>query len=59
MRILEAEEQLIRDLTEEMEVVATHNGPTCSVVAGRHPTLGRVVLVRQQEGAPGLVVEAE
>lgn len=59
MRILEAEAQLIRDLTEEIEVVATHTAPTLSVVAGRHPTLGRVVLISEQEGAAGLIVEAE
>lgn len=59
MRILEAEAQLILDLIEEMEVVALHGGPTLSVVAGRHPTLGRLVLIREQEGAAGLVVEAE
>lgn len=59
MRILEAEVQLMADLTEEIEVVATHSSPTVDVVAGRHPTLGRLVLIREKAGANGLIVEAE
>lgn len=58
MRILEAEAQLLQDLAEEMEVVATHSGPTFSVVVGRHPTLGRLVLIREGKDG-GMIVEAE
>jgi hypothetical protein len=58
MRILEAEAQLIRELTDEIEVVGANSYSTFTVVAGRHPTLGRVVIVRDQDGN-GLIVEAE
>lgn len=58
MRILEAEVQLILDLTEEMEVVATHEESSLRVVVGRHPTLGRLVLIRTGEGG-GLIVEMD
>lgn len=58
MRLIDAESSLLRDLREESDVIAekTHAGVT--VVIARHPTLGRLVLIKTHDGQ-GLVVEAD
>ena len=58
MRILEAEQPLIRDLKEESEVLGELPAVAFTVVTARHPTLGRLVLVIGKDGS-GVVVETE
>jgi len=58
MRIVDAEPELIRDFTEEVEVIASKAFPDFKVVAGRHATLGRVVIIEDAAGK-GVIVEAE
>jgi hypothetical protein len=58
MRIVDAESVLLKDFVDEIDLVASRTTPSFKVYAGRHPTLGRVVIVEGEEG-DGLIVEVE
>jgi len=58
MKIVEAEEQLIEDLIGESNVVASRTTEGLEIYAGRHPTLGRVVIVRTESGR-GACIEVD
>jgi hypothetical protein len=58
MHIFDAEPQLVEDLLGETEILTTHQHPAFSVHAGRHPTLGRLVIVQARDGS-GSVVETD
>ena len=58
MRMFDAESQVLDDLKDESEVLAERQGATFSVVAARHPTLGKLVLITAPNGT-GIVVEAD
>jgi hypothetical protein len=58
MRLFNAEPQIIRDLKDESEVVATREHPLFKVSAARHPTLGKMVIIETKDG-DGVVVETE
>jgi hypothetical protein len=58
MRIIEAEPQLVKDLLEEMDLIGCREHPTFKVHAGRHPTLGKIVVVEAQDGS-GAIVETD
>lgn len=58
MRIIDAEEQVLADLKEEGRVVSERSYPGFTVIALRHPTLGKLVLVRGPDGR-GAMVETE
>ena len=50
MRIVDAEPQLLKDLVDETEVITTKEMPSLTVYAGRHPTLGRLVIIENRHG---------
>ncbi|NKN31720.1 hypothetical protein [Marichromatium bheemlicum] len=56
MRLFEAEPALVADLREECELVELRTRAGVEVLALRHPTLGRVVLVIMADGS-GIVAE--
>ena len=58
MRTLEAEFQVLSDLRDECEVVATQAHQDFTVWALRHPTLGKLVIVEGRDGS-GVIVETE
>jgi hypothetical protein len=58
MRIVDAESQLVTDLIDEIEVVASKEHDEFAVTGGRHPTLGKVVIVKSKAG-DGLIVEVD
>ncbi len=58
MRTLEAEFQVLSDLRDECEVVATQAHQDFKVWALRHPTLGKLVIVEGRDGS-GVIVETE
>jgi len=58
MRIFEAEARLIQDLEDETEIIAEREHQGLRVVAARHPTLGKLVIVATADGG-GLIVETE
>ena len=58
MRIVDAEPELIRDFIDEIDVIASKSAPSFKVVAGRHATLGRVVVVQDEDGK-GMIVEID
>lgn len=58
MRTLEAESQVLSDLRDECEVVATQSHQDFKVWALRHPTLGKLVIVEGRDGS-GVIVETE
>jgi hypothetical protein len=58
MRMVDAEPQLVQDFLGEIEVVVTKKTPSMKVYAGRHPTLGKVVLIDSEQG-DSLIVEME
>lgn len=58
MRIVDAEPQLIQDFLGEINVVVTKDKPSFKVYAGRHPTLGKVVIVDSDRG-DSVIVEME
>jgi hypothetical protein len=58
MRLFHAEPQIIQDFEDESEVVASKEHRSFRVIALRHPTLGKVVIVRSKEG-DGIIVETE
>lgn len=58
MRIVAAEPQLINDLVDEIEVLARDEQTSFNVYAGRHPTLGKMVVIEGEDGT-GVVVELD
>jgi chaperonin cofactor prefoldin len=58
MRIVAAELSLIKDLLDEIEVIASDQQTLYKVYAGRHPTLGKIVIVESKEG-DGVIVELD
>jgi hypothetical protein len=58
MRIIDAEAQVIADLKDEGRVVAERTYPDFTLITLRHPTLGKLVLVRSRDGS-GAMVETE
>ena len=58
MRMVDAEPQLVQDFLSEIELVTSKENPSFTVYAGRHPTLGKVVIVDSGEGG-GVIVETE
>ena len=49
MRIVDAEPQLIKDFIDEIEIIATKQKPSITVQVGRHPILGKVVVVESKK----------
>ena len=58
MRMFDAEPQIVEDLMDECDIVATKKHQDHQVVAARHPTLGKVVIVSGRDGS-GIIVETE
>jgi hypothetical protein len=58
MRLFHAEPQIIRDLRQESDIVATKEHQAFRVYAVRHPTLGKVVIVEGTDG-DGIIVETD
>ena len=58
MRIFDAEPQLIKDFVDEIEVIATKENRSLTVQAGRHPVLGKVVVI-ESKIADSLIVEMD
>lgn len=58
MRMVDAEPQLVRDFLGEIEVVVSKKKPSMTVYAGRHPTLGKVVIIDSEQG-DSIIVEME
>ena len=58
MRMVDAEPQLLQDFLGEIEVLASKENPTLKVYAGRHPTLGKVVIIDSKQG-DSVIVEME
>lgn len=58
MRMFEAESRVLGDLKDESEVLAERRGASFTVVAARHPTLGKLVIVTAPNGT-GIVVETD
>ena len=58
MRLIDGESKLVEDLLDEGEVLVQRTLYDVTVYAMRHPTLGRMVIVRTADG-PGLVVEVD
>ncbi|EXJ14730.1 hypothetical protein [Imhoffiella purpurea] len=58
MHLIDAEQILIDDLKEEGELIGEKTVSGVTVYIVRHPTLGKVVLVRTQEGK-GVAIELD
>lgn len=58
MRIVDAEQELVKELLEETQVSETRNRGSFTVHVGHHPTMGRVAIVEGGNGQ-GVVVELE
>jgi hypothetical protein len=58
MRIVDVEPQLVKDFIDEIEVIATKDNASFAVYVGRHPTLGKVVIVENKEG-DSFIVEVD
>ncbi|AUB84492.1 hypothetical protein [Candidatus Thiodictyon syntrophicum] len=58
MRMFDANPPVLRDLKDESEVLAEKDAGDFTVITARHPTLGKLVLIRGRTGA-GVVVETE
>ena len=55
MRLVDVESQLVKDFIDEIEVIATKDNASMAVYVGRHPTLGKVVVIENKEGDSFLV----
>lgn len=55
MRIVDAEPQLVKDFIDEIEVTTSKETSSISVHLGRHPTLGKVVVIDNQKGESFIV----
>jgi hypothetical protein len=58
MRMFDAEPRIIFDLKDECEIIVTKRHGDYQVLAARHPTLGKVVIVEDKDGS-GIIVETE
>lgn len=58
MRMLEAEPAILKDLQEESDVIREKTVSGVTVSIARHPTLGKLVLVKAPDGR-GVVVEVD
>ncbi|NEX22768.1 hypothetical protein G3480_21085 [Thiorhodococcus mannitoliphagus] len=58
MRMLDAEPDIIRDLSDESELIGEKTVAGITVFTARHPTLGKLVLVKGPDGR-GVVVEID
>jgi len=58
MRMFDAEPRIIDDLKDECEIAITKQHGDYRVLAARHPTLGKVVIVEDKDGS-GVIVETE
>ncbi|MFD2113512.1 hypothetical protein [Thiorhodococcus fuscus] len=57
-RLIDAEPALIDDLKEESELISEKTVAGVTVFVARHPTLGKIVLVRTKDGS-GIAVEVD
>lgn len=51
MRLFDADPPIVRDLQDESEILSTKETPSFTVVAARHPTLGKLVIVVGRDGS--------
>jgi|GEM_PF-869917 len=58
MRIIDTEAQVISDLKAEGRILAEKQYPVFKVTTVRHPTLGKLILIEDNNGN-GALVEAE
>lgn len=58
MRLMDAEPAIIEDLLDESELIAEKNVSGVTVFTARHPTLGKLVIVRVAHGS-GILVEID
>jgi len=58
MRLVDVESQLVKDFIEEIEVTANKENASMAVYVGRHPTLGKVVVIENKEG-DSFIVEVD
>ncbi len=58
MKIIAAELPLLKDVEEEMEIITSHKTKARHIYAGCHPTLGRIVLIIDEDKS-GAIVELE
>lgn len=58
MHIFDAEPAVVRDLKDESTPLMEKTYPHFKITALRHPTLGKLVIVEDQQGS-GAVVETE
>ncbi len=58
MRLIDFEPAIIEDLKSESELIAEKTLSEITVSTVRHPTLGRLVIIRLPNGA-GMVVEID
>ena len=58
MRLIDAEATLIEDLKDESDVIAEKSVAGITVYTARHPTLGKLVIVKAPNGS-GILVEID
>jgi hypothetical protein len=58
MRLVDVESQLVKDFIDEIEVIANKENASMAVYVGRHPTLGKVVVIENKEG-DSFIVEVD
>ncbi len=58
MRIVAAEPQLLKDFIDEIDVSVCKESQSYTVHGGRHPILGKVVVI-ESKGGDSLIVEVD
>lgn len=58
MRLIDADETIVEALMDESDVVAEKTQAGVRVLAARHPTLGKLVIVKLPNGS-GVLVEMD
>lgn len=58
MRLIDAEATIIEELKEESELIAEKSVSGVTVYTARHPTLGKLVIVKAPNGT-GILVEID
>jgi len=58
MRMFDAEPQIVQDLKDECEIVTSKERVDFRVLAARHPTLGKIVIIEGGDGS-GIIVETD
>ncbi|AFL72850.1 hypothetical protein [Thiocystis violascens] len=58
MRLIDAEATIIEDLKDESDIVAEKSVAGVTVYTARHPTLGKLVIVKAPNGS-GILVEID